>query len=57
MKDYADKDRQDLIQRVYQQEAELAKIRAEIAQDNILSSKSNWFVQGKRGVAWGAFEW
>ena len=56
MKDYADKDRQALIQRVNQQEAELAKIRAAIAQDNILSAKANWFVQGKLGVARGALE-
>lgn len=56
MKDYAAKDRQVLIQRVNQQEAELAKTRAAVAQDNIRGAKANWFVQGKLGVEQGALE-
>lgn len=56
MKDYADKDRQVLIQRVNQQEAALEKTRAAVAQDNIRRAKAYWFVQGKLGVERGALE-
>lgn len=56
MKDYADKDRQDLIQRVNQQEDTREKIRAVIAQDSIQGAMANWFVQGKLGVKHGALE-